>query len=175
MRGGRRRHSTRGRRAPDARSELESERERAGFAPLRLSARRGLPRFDRRRLRSRAEALLLAVGQGESELSLHLCGDAEIGELNARYRGRPRPTDVLAFSLLEGAGRGFRGPLLGDVVIGAETAARQARRGGRRLDDELLRLLIHGVLHLLGHDHVRVAEARRMRALERRLFGELRE
>lgn len=60
--------------------------------------------------------------------------------------------------------------LLGDVVISIESAARQARRGRRTLDDECLRLLIHGVLHLLGHDHERDEEARRMRAEERRLW-----
>jgi len=77
---------------------------------------------------------------------------------------------VLSFSLLEGAHSEYRGALLGDVVIDVEQAARQARRVRRPLDDELAKLVIHGVLHLLGHDHEGAAEARRMRAEERRLW-----
>ena len=77
---------------------------------------------------------------------------------------------MLSFSLLEGAHSERRGALLGDVVIDVEQAARQARRARRTLDDELAKLMIHGVLHLLGHDHEEAAEARRMRAEERRLW-----
>jgi len=99
-----------------------------------------------------------------------LADDADIAALNASFRARPRPTDVLSFSLLEGEFADRRGPLLGEVVIGVEVAARQARAARRSLDDEVARLLIHGVLHLLGHDHVRATQARRMRAEERRLW-----
>jgi probable rRNA maturation factor len=138
-----------------------------------MSTRPGLPRFERARFRAQLVALLREIERADGELSVLLCGDAEIAALNARYRRRARPTDVLSFSLLEGEGRAFRGPLLGDVVISVETAARQAREGARTLEDEMLRLSIHGVLHLIGYDHVRAADARRMRALERRLFREL--
>ncbi len=140
---------------------------------VRLSGprRRGaLPAVDRRLLRRRASRLLRELGFGAAELSVALADDAEIAALNARHRGRKRPTDVLSFSLLEGAHAEHRGPLLGDVVLGVDVAARQASRGRRSLDDELARLLIHGVLHLLGHDHEERAEAARMRAEERRLW-----
>lgn len=136
---------------------------------VRLTGRRGLPRVDRRRLRRRAGAILRNIDRADAELSVTLVDDAAIEELNARYRGRPRPTDVLSFSLLEGPHAERRGALLGDVVISLETAARQARRAGRSLDDEVLRLLIHGVLHLVGHDHEDAADARAMRAEERRV------
>ena len=107
-----------------------------------------------------------------AELSVALVDDDAIAKLNADYRGQARPTDVLAFSLLEGRHTERRGRLLGDVVIGIETAARQARRRRRRsLDDEVARLLIHGTLHLLGHDHQRREDARAMRAEERRLWS----
>jgi probable rRNA maturation factor len=132
--------------------------------------RKGMPTVDRRRLRSRAQRLLRALDCPRSELSVALVDDEEIADLNASYRGVPRPTDVLAFSLLEGEHEERRGALLGDVVIGVETAARQARRRRRSLDDEVTRLLIHGTLHLLGHDHARSAPARAMRAEERRLW-----
>ena len=129
-----------------------------------------LPAVDRRLLRRRAVRVLRAVGCERSELSVALARDGEIAELNHRYRGRSGPTDVLSFSLLEGPHARRRGALLGDVVMGVEVAARQAARGRRTLDDELARLLIHGVLHLLGHDHERADEARSMRAEERRLW-----
>jgi probable rRNA maturation factor len=138
------------------------------------AARAGLPRIDRALLRRRARRILAALDRRRAELSIQLLDDAAIAELNRRYRGRPRPTDVLAFSLLEGAHADRRGDLLGDVVIGIETAARQARARRRRLDDEVARLLVHGALHLIGYDHLRSAEARRMRAQERRVWRALR-
>jgi rRNA maturation RNase YbeY len=97
-----------------------------------------------------------------------------MAELNAAHHGKAGPTDVLSFSLLEGAHAEQRGALLGDVVIALGVASRQARRGRRSLDDEIARLLIHGVLHLVGHDHERDDEARRMRAEERRLWKAVR-
>jgi probable rRNA maturation factor len=140
--------------------------------------RRGLPAVDRRLLRARAARLLRALegrrAVARLELSVTLADDAEIAALNAGYRGVARATDVLAFSLLEGEHAERRGALLGDVVIGVEIAARQARRRRRSLDDEVARLLIHGALHLLGHDHVRRAQARAMRAEERRLWRAVR-
>ena len=130
---------------------------------------RGLPRIDRRLLRSRAAKLLRELVRSGSELSIHLVDDEAIAALNATYRGPNQATDVLAFSLLEGEHSEHRGRLLGDVVIGIETADRQARAARRTLDDEVARLLIHGTLHLLGYDHVRRRDARVMRGEERRL------
>src|SRR6185503_6399752 len=138
---------------------------------VRLSGRRA--GLDRRRLRSRAVRMLREVGRSKAELSIALVDDAEIAELNARYRGVEGATDVLSFSLLEGAHAERRGDLLGDVVVSLDTAAVQARRGRRSLDDEVLRLLIHGALHLLGYDHERRDDARRMRAEERRIWKAL--
>ena len=145
---------------------------------VRLSGaerRRDLPAIDRRLLRSRARRVLGALGQRGAELSISLADDTEMQELNGAWRGRSRPTDVLAFSLLEGEDAEHRGALLGDVVIGVETAARQARRRRRGLDEEVARLLIHCTLHLLGHDHQRERETRDMRAEERRLWREIRD
>jgi len=138
---------------------------------VRLSGRRA--GLDRRRLRSRAVRMLRELGRPRAELSIALVDDASIAELNARYRGVPGATDVLSFSLLDGAHAEHRGELLGDVVVSLDTAAVQARRARRSLDDEVLRLLIHGTLHLLGHDHERRDEARRMRAEERRVWKAL--
>ena len=127
-------------------------------------------RLDVDKLRRRAEAVLGAIGEPEAELSIALVDDEEIAELNARWREKPRSTDVLSFSLVEGDFADHRGGLLGDVVISVETAARQAALRHRGLDDVAAKLMVHGVLHLIGHDHEDDAESRVMAAEERRIW-----
>jgi len=129
-----------------------------------------LPALDTAALAERAGKLLRELGYAESELSVALVGDASMTEMNGQYRGRPGPTDVLSFSLLEGDHAEQRGDLLGDVVIDLEQAERQAQERGHGLDEEAARLLIHGTLHLLGYDHEQDDEAREMEAMERRLW-----
>ena len=103
-----------------------------------------------------------------------LTDDEEVRSLNARYRSVDRTTDVLSFAMQEGPGAGLHPlTLLGDVVISTQQAARQAGRGAGALEREIARLLVHGLCHLLGHDHGRVAAARRMEAAERRLLEAL--
>lgn len=137
------------------------------------------PPFDRSLFEARAEALLAAVTElesltgAEAELSISLIDDDLMAAMNERFRERVGPTDVLSFSLLEGEHAEHRGGMLGDVVLDLEVAERQAREQGHSLDDELLRLLIHGTLHLLGHDHEEEAEARVMQAREQELWGRL--
>ncbi len=135
---------------------------------------RKLRQADSRLLRSRAVRLLRELGRSRSELSVALVDDKDITALNSEHRGKRAPTDVLSFSLLEGRHSDRRGALLGDVVIGIETAARQARAAHRSLDEEAARLLIHGTLHLLGWDHQESEEARLMRVEERRLWRAIR-
>ena len=127
-------------------------------------------RLDLARLRRSGAALLRGVGRGRDEVALSLVDDAAIRKLNADYRGRARATDVLSFSLLEGDHGEHRGRLLGDVVISVETAARQARDRRRGLDEVVTRLMIHGLLHVIGHDHEREDEARAMRSEQGRLW-----
>ncbi|MBI3325624.1 MAG: rRNA maturation RNase YbeY [Nitrospinae bacterium] len=79
--------------------------------------------------------------------------DARIHQLNVRYRGVDRPTDVLAFAMREGPFPYLNPQILGDIVISAETALRQGRARRHSLAEELTHLLIHGTLHLLGYDH----------------------
>jgi probable rRNA maturation factor len=120
-----------------------------------------------RRLRARARAFLDALGRAEAELSVLVTTDRRIRGLNRRWRDIDRATDVLSFPLSEPPGSG---PLLGDVVISLDTAVRRARRDGRRLQEEMDRYLAHGLLHLLGFDHGRPAEARRMARREAELI-----
>lgn len=107
--------------------------------------------------------MLEALERAEAELSVLLCDDELIAELNEQYRGKPTPTDVLSFPL-EGepiAAEGGPAPtapeagamMLGDVVISIPTASRQAPKGRGGLRQEVTRLLAHGVLHLIGWDH----------------------
>jgi len=118
--------------------------------------------------REAAQRILAFLGKGRSELSLALVKDREIRELNGRYRHRPEPTDVLSFPAGESFFAGAK--MLGDVVISVERAEIQARRRGAPLEQELERLLIHGILHLLGYDHERSPkEARVMRQMERKI------
>lgn len=97
-----------------------------------------------------ARALGRALRLPSASVVVALVSDRRSAALNRRYRGRPYPTDVLSFA----AGRSPRGNgFLGDVVISAETARRQARRYRHSLEEELKLLMLHGVLHLLGYDH----------------------
>jgi probable rRNA maturation factor len=98
-----------------------------------------------------------------------LVDDAAMAALNRTYRKIHGPTDVLAFPMAEGPLAGLTPDCLGDVVISAETAARQARTGGLRA--ELALLLTHGILHLLGYDHVTIRECRRMWERQERILA----
>lgn len=123
------------------------------------------------RVRADAIQLLRLLGMN-GELSVALIGDPEMHRLNARYRGRDRATDVLAFPT--DSDLRARCGLLGDVVICVDTAARQAAERGVTVLDEIRVLLVHGLLHLAGYDHERSpAEARRMFAHQRRLVARL--
>ena len=119
------------------------------------------------RLGRSARRLLRGLALDGAELSVVLVSDREMCALNRRWRRCDRPTDVLSFAQGEGAG-GAPDGLLGDVVISVDTARRQAAARGETLGREADRLLIHGLLHLLGYDHERSArEARRMQRRER--------
>jgi probable rRNA maturation factor len=117
-----------------------------------------------------ADAVLAELTLDGAELSLVLCDDPFIHGLNRDHRGMDKPTDVLSFAQREGEGADPDDMLLGDVIISVETALRQAEARGHGLDHELRVLLVHGILHLLGHDHEEDEEAERMEAEERRLL-----
>lgn len=145
-------------------------------------------RIPTRTLRRRAHRLLRALERYEADLAIVLTDDSEIRDLNRDYRGLDRPTDVLSFA--QGEGEAIppppgMAPPLGDVVISLDTAARQVSDGALprlwpalgcsaapdwSLLDETTFLMLHGVLHLIGHDHMRADEAEQMYAEEARLL-----
>lgn len=95
------------------------------------------------------------------EISLLLTDDAEIQTLNRDWRGKDKPTDVLSFE----AGEQAR-PFLGDIAVSLGVAARDAAEKNIPMDQHLSHLLIHGYLHLIGHDHIEDTDAAKMEALE---------
>ena len=122
-----------------------------------------------RRLARAAQRALDALGRPAGEVDVAVVSDGDIRTLNAAHRGVNRRTDVLAFPLeLAGAASG----LLGQIVISADTAARQARRLAVPLELELELLTTHGVLHLAGYDDRDPVEADLMHRRERELLGD---
>ncbi|WP_303697304.1 rRNA maturation RNase YbeY [Brevundimonas naejangsanensis] len=113
-------------------------------------------------------AAAAALGTIEGDVVVLLADDAAVQDLNARFRDKDRPTNVLSFPAAESA---F--PHLGDVVLGYAYCAAEATAQGKTLSDHLSHLVVHGVLHLLGRDHEDDAEAEEMEAEEREILAEL--
>jgi probable rRNA maturation factor len=107
-----------------------------------------------------------------AELCVHLADDAHVRELNARWRGLDKPTNVLSFPAAEAADIG-QARLLGDIVLAYETVAREATDEGKPLADHYRHLVVHGFLHLIGFDHETDAEAEAMEAMEARILAQL--
>jgi len=124
-------------------------------------------RFSTPRLRATAQAALDALGRGDREVHVSVVGDRAIRRLNARYLQSHRTTDVLAFDL------DAPGPtrLLGEVIVSADTASRQAKRVGVSVALELDLLVVHGLLHLAGWDDHEPREARLMHEREREILA----
>lgn len=137
--------------------------------PSRSAARPWVLRLSEETLR-RVKGAAFTRG---AELSVTWIGDAEMKRLNRKYRGKDRTTDVLSFPLLEGRRmpRAPKGPLpLGDVVVSLPQTARQAKERGVPFRSELALLVVHGILHLLGYDHVTAREEKKMFGLQTRLL-----
>lgn len=140
--------------------------------------RRALPGASRLAERAALAAFAAArpkrLSRAGAEAAVVLADDARVRALNRDYRGRDKPTNVLAFAAREGKGPRPRedAPLaLGDVVVALETARAEARAQRKPLADHLRHLVVHGMLHLLGLDHRGAREARRMERLEAKVLG----
>jgi probable rRNA maturation factor len=113
-------------------------------------------------------AAAAALGAAAGDVVVLLTDDAAVHNLNARFRGRDRPTNVLSFPAAESAA-----PHLGDLVLAFGVCAAEAEAQGKTLADHLSHLTVHGVLHLLGRDHEAEAEAEAMEAEERAILASL--
>ena len=135
-----------------------------------------------------AQAVLTDQGLDPAafEVSLLGCDDARIAVLNAEFRGKPAPTNVLSWPAqdlapeAEGARPDLPEPFLpdereslGDIAIAWETCAREAEEQGKSLHDHVLHLIVHGVLHLLGYDHIREGDAALMEGTEVRVLDRM--
>lgn len=127
-----------------------------------------------------AHAALSGVGRDPEryEIALLACSDARIAGLNADFRGKPKPTNVLSWPDFDGPvpepdADGEARLFLGDIAIAFETCRREAEEGAIPFDHHVTHLVVHGVLHLLGHDHESDAEAEEMEALETNVLASM--
>ena len=132
---------------------------------------------------ARAALAHLGLDPADWEIAVLACDDARIAALNADFRDRPRPTNVLSWPAEDRAADapGVRpalpepghDPELGDIAIAYDTCAREAAEQGKPLADHVTHLMVHGVLHLLGYDHIRDEDATLMEATEVAILGKL--
>ncbi|SCX06125.1 Endoribonuclease YbeY [Agrobacterium sp. DSM 25558] len=108
-----------------------------------------------------------------TELSLVFTDDASIREINAEWREKDKPTNVLSFPAYPLEPGSMPGPMLGDIVIARETVEREALDLDKSFEDHLTHLLVHGFLHLFGYDHMDAEEAEEMEGLETRILAKL--
>jgi len=148
------------------------------MAKIHLRAGAFRRQIDVRRLREAAVKTLAHENiAGDAELTIAITDDDEIHALNRKHRGVDAPTDVLSFAETTTGAPFIAAPgepaYRGDVVISFPRAEAQARLGGHPVADELTLLVIHGVLHLLGHDHAKAPEKRKMWAAQGKILREL--
>jgi probable rRNA maturation factor len=122
---------------------------------------------DAERWRRFGERALKKIGVGDAGATVAFVSDRLMRELNRRWRGKRGTTDVLSFPAGQSEFEKSEGATLGDVVISVEQAARQAAEHGLTFENEIEQLILHGLLHLCGHDHE--TDAGEMNALELRL------
>jgi probable rRNA maturation factor len=139
---------------------------------IQIENRQKTKKILKRPLRKVAQRILSVSGFHDAELSILILDNAGIQEINRDYLDRDRPTNVISFAMQEGEGGGLQPLLLGDVVISAERAAADAAEANIPFEHELVFLLLHGILHLLGYDHERGTQeqAREMETREREVF-----
>jgi len=125
-------------------------------------------RINQRNIRKDANTILSLCGVDDIELSILIVNNRSIRELNKKYRGMDKPTDVLAFPM------GGHSKILGDIVISMEKSHAQAEERGHSPEQEFKILLTHGILHLLGYDHeISRSEAQRMKRKEKIILSKL--
>ena len=130
---------------------------------VQIGNRQNNHRISEQKIRQTASVILNALDYPDSELSILIVDDQQIERLNRQYLNRKGPTNVIAFCMRQGQFSDITPNLLGDIVISADTAQREAQSAGISMQDRFDQLLVHGTLHLLGYDHENTAdEARKM-------------
>ncbi|MCK4784174.1 MAG: rRNA maturation RNase YbeY [Desulfobacteraceae bacterium] len=143
---------------------------------IQINSQREIPGLKIQKIKRKLERVLRDLVCHDKELSILFTDDKQIAELNNRYLQRKGPTNVLAFPMAGGPMPRVESVMLGDVAISIDTALRESKESGETLEYTIDRLLIHGVLHLMGYDHEKSAgEARRMDLEEERLMEVIRE
>ncbi|GAJ04209.1 unnamed protein product [marine sediment metagenome] len=143
---------------------------------IQINSQREIPGLKIQKIKRKLERVLRDLVCHDKELSILFTDDKQIAELNNRYLQRKGPTNVLAFPMAGEPMPKVESAMLGDVAISVDTAMRESKESGETLEYTIDRLLIHGVLHLMGYDHEKSAgEARRMALEEERLMGVVRE
>jgi probable rRNA maturation factor len=107
-----------------------------------------------------------------AELAISLADDARVRDANRQWRAKDKPTNVLSFPGAPPA-RLSQSPYLGDIIIARETVVAEAAEAGKSFEDHFTHLVVHGVLHLLGHDHMTAKDAERMETLETAILAAL--
>jgi probable rRNA maturation factor len=130
-----------------------------------INNNQNLKNLQKAKISKKIALILNALGYDDHEISIVFTDNAEITELNKTFRGLSKPTNVLSFPMLEnidnGADYQIISPeinLLGDIVISVETALEEALDGKITLNQRISQLLVHGILHLIGHDHTQGEE-----------------
>jgi len=124
-----------------------------------IENRQNRHRLSKTRIQTSVRRILSALGYPDAQLSILIVDDRQIAELNVTYLNHDGPTNVISFPMQEGPFADISPDLLGDVVISADTAHREAQDADMPLMARFNQLLIHGILHLVGYDHVHSKEA----------------
>ena len=141
---------------------------------IRIHNRQRIVAIDTAAVRKRVLQIMVYLGHSDQDLSVVFGSDRLLQELNCTYRHKDRPTNVLAFPQSPTYEGEPATPMLGDVIVALPTAAREAHDLQHSLEERVVYLLLHGILHLLGHDHEGSAtQRRRMEALERQVLAHL--
>ncbi len=128
--------------------------------------------FSKKLLEKKVAHVLLGLKKSKASLSLHIIGDKKMTELNFQHRGKKKTTDVLSFAVQEGDLK-ISSDDWGDIFVCLPQVKRQAKEYGISWKEEFYRMMIHGILHLLGYDHMKENDAKKMFKLQEKFLSEI--
>ncbi len=139
---------------------------------LQIKNNQKIVKIDKRKIRLNLKIMMSHLGCPDKDISVSFVDDDEIRALNKKYLSKDKPTNVLSFSMRENVYGDINPNVLGDIVISAQTAKKDARKGGLTVAQEIDFLLIHGLLHLLGFNHEKTTKdkTKTMKHKEKELF-----